>query len=75
MEAAKPIEIPTPLSEKDISKILNLNIESNSKKKYSMNILCYSSYLQIDIELANDIKYYSEKFSLNMVFYNVVFHI
>ena len=67
MEAAKPIEIQTPQSEEDISKKLNLNIESNSKKKYSMNILCYSSYLQIDIELINDIKYYSEKFSLNKI--------
>ena len=32
MEAAKPIEIQTPQSEEVISKKLNLNIESNSKK-------------------------------------------
>ena len=64
MEAAKPIEFQE--IEEIISKKLNLKI-SNSNNIYFINILCYYSYLQIDIELTNDFKYYSEKFSLNKI--------
>ena len=69
MEAAKPIEFLSPKPEEIISKNLNLTIESDLQNKYSINILCFSSYLQIDIQLFNNTtdKYYSEKFYLNNI--------
>ena len=66
---ANPIEFKTPLEEEKLLKKINLKTESNLKKKYSIDILFYSSYLDINIELI-DITYninYKKKISLEEI--------
>ena len=50
-------------------KIINLEIESNSKEKYSTNMIGYESVLEIKIKTLNNEpnKEYEERFSLNNI--------
>ena len=66
---ANPIEFKIPLEEEKLDKKLNIKIESNLKKKYSIDISCYSSYLDINIVLLDEIQNinYYEKFSIDKI--------
>jgi len=57
------------LNEKSPSKKINLEIESNSKEKYSIDMLGYESVLEIKIKTLNNEpnKEYEERFSLNNI--------
>ena len=60
-------DAPTPIfleEEKPLKKI-SLELQSNSKTKYSINLTGYNSYL--DIKLINDDKEYEEKFTLDKI--------
>ena len=65
----KDISISCPVTkEGQPLKNLSLEIESNSKNKYSISILGYRSYLEIKINSMNKIpKLYKEKFSLDTI--------
>ena len=68
MEAI-PIMIETPSYEEKVSKQLNIIIESDLKKKYSVEILAYTSYLEIKINLTdkNQNINYIGNFSLDII--------
>jgi hypothetical protein len=57
-----PISCPATKEEQLLKKV-NLEIESNSKNKYSISILGFRSYLEIRINSMNKIpKLYKENF-------------
>ena len=66
---ANPIEFKTPLQEEKLLKKLNVKTESNLKKKYSIDISCYSSYMDINIELMDKTQNinYNQKFSIEEI--------
>ena len=66
MEPPKPIQIQALQNEEKIIKKLDLNIESKTNIKYSLEILGYTSYMNIIINTIDDIgnKTYEAKFSL-----------
>ena len=67
MEAPNPINYLVPENKENYNRKFSLKVESNLKKKYSIEILSYGYFLEINIKLINNIQNFSKKFLLEEI--------